>query len=117
MNIVADESVDASIVARLRSENHRVIYIAELSPSVPDTVVLSQANELGALLLTADKNFGELVFRQKLVTHGVVLLRLMGLSLETKAETRSLALRDYGSKFDGRFSVLSPGVLRVRPAI
>ena len=45
MNIVADESVDAPIVAALRQAGHDVSYIAELSPGVSDDVVLDGANE------------------------------------------------------------------------
>jgi len=60
--------------------------VAELSPSVADEEVLRQANGRNALLLTADKDFGELVFRQRLVHSGVILLRLAGLANATKAE-------------------------------
>jgi len=55
MNLLADESVDRPIVERLRLEGHAIAYIAELSPSHPDDDVLRQANDSGALLVTADK--------------------------------------------------------------
>ena len=65
MDLVADENVDASIVTALRGANHRVIYVRELDPGIDDAQVLEMANSYGALLLTSDKDFGELVFRQR----------------------------------------------------
>jgi len=47
---------------------------------IDDKDVLNAANREIALLITADKGFGELVFRQRLVSKGVVLVRLAGLS-------------------------------------
>ena len=62
MNLVADESVDSPIVERLRQDGHAVFYIAELDPGIDDGAVLDEANRSGALLITSDKDFGELVF-------------------------------------------------------
>jgi predicted nuclease of predicted toxin-antitoxin system len=78
VNLAADEGVDRPVVERLRQDGHDVVYVAELSPSLPDDEVLQQANARGAVLMTADKDFGELVFRQGLVHSGVILLRLAG---------------------------------------
>ena len=72
MKLFADESVDKSIVDRLREDGHTVSYIAELTPSIDDDAVLRQANQSGSLLITADKDFGELVFRMRRVHAGVV---------------------------------------------
>lgn len=114
MNLLADESVDRAIVERLRQDGRSVVYIAELSPSISDEEVLQQANALGALLVTADKDFGELVFRQGKVHAGVVLLRLAGLPNEAKAEAVAEVFRDRLAELTGAFSVISPGVVRIR---
>ncbi len=63
MNFVADEGVDNQIVKKLREEGHQVLYIAEMDPGISDDEVLHQANSQNALLITADKDFGELIFR------------------------------------------------------
>ena len=68
MNILADESVDQQIVEQLRRAGHQVIYIAETEPGISDTEVLGLASRKSSLLLTADRDFGELVFRQKLIS-------------------------------------------------
>jgi predicted nuclease of predicted toxin-antitoxin system len=79
MNFFAGENVDQPIVDRPRQDGHTVLAVVELEPSIPDDVVLARANEAEAILLTADRDFGELVFRQCRVTTGVVLIRLAGL--------------------------------------
>ena len=74
MNLVADENVDQPIVDRLRQDGHLVVAVAELSPSISDDEVLRQANQQSALLITGDKDFGELVYRLGRVHAGVILL-------------------------------------------
>jgi len=64
MNFFADESVDHPIVVRLREDGHNVLAVAEITPSIPDETVFTQANQRGDLLITADKDFGEIVLRQ-----------------------------------------------------
>lgn len=61
MNFVADESVDQLIVTRLRDDGHLVDAVSEMSPGIADDEVLSEAVAQSAVLLTADKDFGELV--------------------------------------------------------
>ena len=114
MNLLADESVDKLIVDELRQNGHSVLYIAEFAPSIDDETVLHQANQNHALLLTQDKDFGELVFRQGLVHMGVVLIRLSGLSLSAKATSVSTVLANHEDELLEAFSVISPGRVRIR---
>ena len=65
-------------------------------------------------MITADKDFGELVFRQRQASTGVMLIRLSGLSPGQKALTVSLAIREHGPELPGAFAVLSPGNMRIR---
>ena len=115
MNLVADESVDGPIVVRLRQDSHTVDYIAELASGMVDERVLSRARERDALLITADKDFGELVFMQGKLHTGIVLLRLAGLAPSQKAEIVSGALAARGSEMRAAFSVITSKMLRIRP--
>ena len=65
MRLPADEGVDSQIVKELRRDGHAVTYVAELDPGIADDVVLEWANKEKALLVTADKDFGELIFHQQ----------------------------------------------------
>jgi len=89
VNLLADESVDGPVVQRLRNDGHQVVYVAELDPGVSDKDILQAANVQNATLLTADKDFGEMVYRQNLLSSaGIVLMRLAGLSSERKVGNR-----------------------------
>jgi len=114
MNLVADENIDRGIVERLRLDGHQVEWIAEVSPSVSDEEVLCLAASSGALLITEDKDFGELVYRRNLSHSGVLLIRLEGLDNFTKAEVVSRAVRDNQIELAGAFSVVSADSIRIR---
>lgn len=114
MKFVADESVDYQIVSRLREDGHEVVYIAETQSGASDDSVLTQANLQKVVLLTSDKDFGDLVFRQHLISSGIVLLRISGLSQERKAAIVAAAIRKHGPALPGGFTVLTPTTIRIR---
>ena len=115
MNFLVDESVDRQVVERLRQDGHDIAYVAEMEPGIDDEDVLQAAREYGGLLMTADKDFGELVFRLGRFSRGVVLLRLAGLTPEAKAVVVSSAVTEHSGELSDAFTVLSPGMVRVRP--
>lgn len=116
MNLVADESVDGPVIARLRRDGHLVESISERSPGVDDQAVLDLSVSLRAVLLTADRDFGEMVIRQGLVSSGVVLLRLAGLHAAQKADVVSAAFAAHGDALVDSFAVITPGAVRIRTA-
>ena len=117
MNLVADESVDLPVVEKLREAGYSVLSVAEIDPGISDEKVLNSANEKKALLLTVDKDFGELVFRQRQLTEGVVLIRLSGLSAIKKSEIVLSTFKKHSKEFLNSFTVISPGGVRIRKAI
>ena len=112
---VADENVDYLILTNLREQGYSVESIAEQCPSLKDSDVLQWALERQAVLLTEDKDFGELVFRQRKVNSGIVLYRLAGLTSQQKAERIVQAFTTHSNVFSGRFTVISSDQVRVRP--
>lgn len=114
MKVVADENVDRPIIDHLRAAGFAVVAISEVGQGSTDDFVLSRSVEMSGVLLTADKDFGDLVFRQRLVSEGVVLLRLSGLSQALRAELVATAFRLHSSLFPGCFTVIEPGGIRVR---
>jgi predicted nuclease of predicted toxin-antitoxin system len=114
MILLADENVDAPIVAALRAEGHHVDYVREFDPGIDDQTVLNLADAGDALLLTSDKDFGELVFRRRLVHAGVVLIRLAGLSMTRKSRIIADALATHGHEMHGAFSLITAGHIRIR---
>lgn len=113
MNLLCDENIDQQIVDRLR-QAHDVLYVGEMEPGIDDDVVLQRANDHGALLITEDKDFGELVYRQHLIHLGVILIRLHGLAPSTKADIVFDALKRHEAEMPNAFTVITPGVIRIR---
>lgn len=63
LGFLADEGLDLPIVEALRAAGYQVLCVVEMEPGLGDERIRRQARELGALLITPDKDFGELVFR------------------------------------------------------
>jgi predicted nuclease of predicted toxin-antitoxin system len=114
VNFLADESVDRQIVDSLRQRGHDVMYVAEMEPGISDDAVLDLANQEGALLLTADKDFGELVFRLGRFAPGVILLRLAGLSALSKGGVVATAITQHIEELPYAFVVITPATVRIR---
>lgn len=115
MKFVADEGIDWPIVSRLRELNHSVWYVAEMSPSIPDDEVLSQAIAQQAILLTYDKDFGEMVFRQHHHFPGIILMRLHGLEMAQKTAVIENLLNHHRTELANTFTVITPTKIRIRP--
>jgi predicted nuclease of predicted toxin-antitoxin system len=60
VRLVADESCDFSIVLAIRAAGHDVVSIMETMPGVDDERVIAVATSDKRLLLTEDKDFGQL---------------------------------------------------------
>ena len=117
MKLLADEGVDAPIIERLRSEGYDVDYVAELAPGITDDEVLARAKNDRRLLVTVDKDFGGLVFRLGRTATGVLLIRLAGLTAAQKSDLISDAFREHAHEMIGAFTVVSPGMVRIRPPL
>jgi len=76
LKFLADECCDTGLVASLRKDGHDVLYVLERKPGATDDEVLFEAYEQGRILLTEDKDFGELVYRLKKPCRGIVLIRI-----------------------------------------
>lgn len=114
MNLVADESIEQQLVDHLQRDGHTVYFVTRMEPGIEDDKVLNRANERGALLVTGDKDFGEMVYRLGLVHSGVIPVRLSGLTPDRKGQITVLALRDKESEIEHSFTVISPGAVRIR---
>jgi predicted nuclease of predicted toxin-antitoxin system len=91
--------------------------MAETARSLPDDFVLKSALQRKALLVTDDKDFGEMVFLRKKDSAGVLLIRLEGLSAKTKADMVSRVVHRHGEELLGAFSVVSHNNVRIRRRI
>jgi len=112
---LADECIDAALVARLRSSGHDVVYMAEIAPAATDTEVMARAQSEGRLLLTEDKDFGDLVYRHGGQAPGIVLLRLDPAMHALKQERLEAAIARFGEDLFGRYMIVEEARFRSRP--
>lgn len=115
MRWLADECVAAPLVARLRETGDNVVYIAEIAKRSPDSEVIAMAQEQERLLLTDDKDFGELVFRRWQVVPGLVLIRVDPANHELMWQRLQGAVERFGAGLFGRYLVIEETRFRSRP--
>lgn len=114
MKLFADENVARAIVMRLRDLGHDVILASEIRPGAPDADWLGRAEVEGRMILTSDKDFGELIFRDRLSSHGVILLRLEAMPLADRLPRLEQAWAAFEADAAGKFIVISPTKVRLR---
>lgn len=114
MKFATDACVPAQLAEALRALGADVNSAAG-RPAMPDEEILSGAVATDRVLITVDKDFGELVFREGQAAVGVVLIRfdIVSTSLAEDAAKRILALENAGR---GIFAVLERTVVPVRKA-
>lgn len=119
MNFVADESCAAPVIRALRNNGHDVLSIAEVAKGATDEHVLKRALDEKRVLITEDRDFGELVFARGNPTAGVILVRIPNLARLTKPATVVQAIAKLGSRLQNAFTVIEPGRVRIssRPRI
>jgi predicted nuclease of predicted toxin-antitoxin system len=114
MRFLADENFPGDAVTALRAAGHDVLWIRTDAPGITDQDVLARSFEDARVLLTFDKDFGELAWRSGLpASCGIVLFRLpaLGPSAVGRVIADVLLARD---DWPGHFSVVEPGRIRVR---
>lgn len=114
MRFLANENFPFDAVKALRQSGHDVAWIGIDSPGISDPEVLARAQAENRILLTFDKDFGELTFRSKLPsTSGIILFRVKSTSGAVVAEkvARAIALRD---DWQGHFSLVDDDKIRMR---
>jgi hypothetical protein len=115
MRFLANENFPGAAVAALEAAAHEIAWVRRIAPGASDEAVLAWAAREQRVLLTFDKDFGELARTADLpIGCGIVLFR----TPMPKADAVGLWLAQLlGSRDDwtGHFSVVEPGRIRMRP--
>jgi len=115
MRILADENCPRNLVEALDEIGHDIVWIRTDSPGVKDPAILARAQRENRIIITFDKDFGELAFRHKLPAEsGIIFCRLHGLSPAKLVETVLAALANQDS-WAGLFTVIAEDRVRVVP--
>ncbi|MCC6327641.1 MAG: DUF5615 family PIN-like protein [Acidobacteria bacterium] len=112
---LANENISKASVRVLREHGHDVKWIVETSPSIRDEVVLMQASVERRIVITFDSDYGELIFRRKLIAPlGVIYLRINSTDETEPARLILKYLATAEDIFDNKFSVLTESGIRYK---
>ena len=112
MLLLVDESAGKRLAALLVSAGHDVVFVGDVMPSASDEDVLAKAESEKRILISDDKDFGELVVRQRKPATGVILLRTLSTSPESRLYAVTKILNDMDAK--GKLIIVKEGRIRVR---
>jgi len=114
MKFLADESIEKPVIDWLRGQDFDVRYVTEITPSINDEEVIRLANDEGRILITNDKDFGELVFRQSKIVLGVLLIRAINERASNKIRLVREVLEKARNKLAGYFVVVNEAGIRMK---
>jgi predicted nuclease of predicted toxin-antitoxin system len=114
LRFLADESCDFGIVKALRTEGYDVIALTEFTNRTLDNEVIAQSYDERRILLTEDKDFGQLVFASHTDSAGVILIRYPGNVRRSLQQAVIKLVRERGNEIKDAFVVMQPGHFRLR---
>ncbi|WP_197073975.1 DUF5615 family PIN-like protein [Methanosarcina sp. WWM596] len=115
MRLLANENIPLDAVKALRVGGHEVLWIREEVPGSTDIEVMALAHRQGLILITFDKDFGELAFRTtQPLARGIILFRIPMISSTyiAKALVKVIGSRD---DWGGHFAVVEEDRIRIKP--
>lgn len=117
MRLLADENVHAALVQWLRAGGHDVRYVSEDCPSLADRDVLEWAMRESRILLTDDKDFGDLAVRHQISAKGIILVRLTARSIVDRINRLQQAWPTIEANAEASLIVIADDRIRVRPLL
>ena len=114
LRLICNENIPRSAIERLRSRGHDVASVKELLRGAPDISVLAVAQAENRIIVTQDKDFGELAFRERLPSDcGIILFRLAGNDPQHDAH-RMIDVVESQADWGGQFADATVDQLRIR---
>jgi len=115
VRFLANENFPRLAVEALQTQGHDVLWMRTASPGELDSSVLARAQAEQRILLTFDKDFGELAFRRGLpAVCGIVLFRI-SLPAPKGAAAKIAAAIESRADWQGQFAVVEDDRVRFRP--
>ncbi len=107
MRFLVDECTRSAVAEWLRSEGHDVFSVFDEARGIDDETIIEQAYVENIILITNDKDFGEKVYREQRLHHGIVLMRLENGRSFVKVETMRRLLEKCADQLSGHFVVVT----------
>jgi hypothetical protein len=113
MRFLADESSDLRVARALSAAGHDVVSVADTVPGADDEVVIDLAAREERILLTEDRDFGQLVYASHMPGAGVIFIRFPASLRSLLPGTIIRLVEDHGAKLRDAFVVVQPGRVRI----
>lgn len=112
MRFLVDECTGPRVAEWLRVEGHEVFSVFDDARGISDDEVFAKAFAEQWILITNDKDFGEIVFREQREHHGIIFLRLDDERAANKIEVLRQLLVNYSEKLPGQFVTVTETKVR-----
>ena len=109
-----DESTGQAVANYLCDQGYDVWSVIGSTPGLDDTAILQRAYNENRILVTNDKDFGELIFRHNYPVSGVILLRLIDESPNNKIRVVNAVLERWKTTLDGYYITATESLIRKR---
>ncbi len=113
MRFLVDECTGPAVAKWLRRSHHEVFSVYDEVRGLDDESIIEKANRENYVLVTNDKDFGELVFRKRKPHKGVVLLRLEDERSKNKIAVLHRVLESYSDKLLDNFIIVTEKTVRI----
>lgn len=107
MRFPVDECTDPRVAAWLRSEGHEVFSVYDEACGSDDESIIQKAFMEGWVVITNDKDFGEMVFREGRPHRGIIFLRLEDQTSSARVNALAKLLRLYSDDLTNRYVVVT----------
>jgi predicted nuclease of predicted toxin-antitoxin system len=113
MKFLVDECVGSSVATFLKNKKHEVFSVFDDWRGANDDEILEKCFLENFIIITSDKDFGEMVYRQQKVHKGVILLRCEPNKFFKKIEVLEKLLHHYSNKLENNFVVVTNEKVRI----
>ncbi|MEK7828990.1 MAG: DUF5615 family PIN-like protein [Deltaproteobacteria bacterium] len=114
LKFLVDVGVGRKVDEWLAENGYDVKRVRDINPKAKDSEILHLAVGEGRMVITMDKDFGELVFNSGKLHSGVLILRLENANGDQKVKSVKKILSEYSDKLYGKFCVFQGERLRVK---
>jgi predicted nuclease of predicted toxin-antitoxin system len=116
MNLLANENIPFLTIKKLRTQGYDVFSISENMAGITDSEVLNLAREQNRIIITFDRDYGELIFLKKLpCPPAVIYLHFVPQSPDDAFEMIEEVLKNDKNDVLNHFVTVNRQYLRKRP--
>ncbi|HSE83383.1 MAG TPA: DUF5615 family PIN-like protein [Thermodesulfobacteriota bacterium] len=114
LKFLVDVGVGKKVEQWLQKRGYDIRAVRDIDPSMEDRDIFNMAVTEARMVITMDKDFGELVYNSGLAHTGVLLLRLEDAKADEKVRIVENILKKYSDRLLNKFCVYQNGRLRIR---